>query len=347
LLADFLEQHDRKNFEIYAFDYSPEDGTTCRDRLKKSFDFFIPVGHLSDRAAAELILEKEIDILIDMHGLSSGARPGICAMHPAPLQGTYLGFIGTTAMPWIDFVVADREVLPEVLTPYFTEKPLYLDGSFIPFNKNDVVVPQLTRSQLALPTEAFVMAAFGNVYKINQELLEAWVEILNQTTNSVLWLMDDNAFTTAQLKRKFKSYGIPEGRVVFSPRSSYNEYLGRLKVADIFLDSHPYNCGSTTHDVLNCGLPIVTLRGKTMVSRMGASMLNSLGLNELITDDFQQYINLVVKISKDKTYQIELAKSVSSSMLRKQNNPHLLTASFERELIARYKNKSDASDHSI
>lgn len=135
LMADFLEHHDRDKFEIYGFDYSPEDGTTYRNRLKTCFDHFIPIGHMKDQDVAELILSNEIDILIDMHGLSSGARPGICALHPAPLQGTYLGFIGTTAMPWLDFVVADREVLPEVLTPYFTEKPLYLDGSFIPFNK--------------------------------------------------------------------------------------------------------------------------------------------------------------------------------------------------------------------
>ncbi len=347
LMADFLEHHDRNKFEIYGFDYSPEDGTSYRNRLKASFDHFIPVGPMKDQEVAELILANEIDILIDMHGLSSGARPGICAMHPAPLQGTYLGYIGTTAMPWLDFVVADREVLPEVLTPYFTEKPLYVDGSFIPFNKAEVLPQSLPREELGFDAETFVMAAFGNVYKINQELLEAWIEMLKRAPNSVLWLMDDNHYTTEQLKKKFKSYGVAENRVVFSPRCHYNEYLSRLKAADVFLDSYPYNCGSTTHDVLNCGLPIVSLRGKTMVARMGASMLNALGLNELITDNFESYIQVVTKIAADKSYQRELANSITSSMQRKQNNPHLLTASFERELLEHYETKIQATDHTF
>ena len=339
LMADFLENHDHSKVELYAFDYSPEDGTDYRARLKKSFDHFHRVGHLKDVEVAALILEQEIDVLMDMHGLSSGARPGICAMHPAPLQGTYLGFIGTTAMPWLDFVVTDRQAMPESLTPYFTEKPLYLDGSFLPLNKSNQQIDAAPRESLGLPKDVCVMAAFGNVYKINEELLNSWVEILKRSTNTVLWLMDDNAYTTEQLKKKFRNYGVPEGRVVFSPRAHYGEYLSRLKTADLFLDSYPYNCGSTTHDVFNCGVPMVTLRGKTMVSRMGASMLDAIGMNELITDTFEAYIALTLKIANDPTYRTELAASLLNSVQRKQNNAHLLTASFERELDRMYQNK--------
>lgn len=345
LMADFLEAHDRRRFEIYAYDFSPEDGTAYRGRLKNAFKYFKPVGHLTDRETAELIRNDEIDVLIDMHGLSSGARPGVCALHPAPLQGTYLGFIGTTAMPWLDFVIADRQVLPEELTPYFTEKPLYLEGSFLPFNKCDDNLPAVTRESLQLPKDAFLMAAFGNVYKLNEELLEAWIQILRQSENSVLWLMDDNQFTTDQLKLKINSYGIREGRVVFSARSNYTEYLSRLKLADVFLDSYPYNCGSTTRDVLNCGVPIVTLRGKTMVSRMGASMLTTLGMDELITNNFDEYVQLVVEISKNKNYQNELAKSITTSMQRKQKSPKLLTASLEKNLVTMLKNKHAVSSY--
>jgi predicted O-linked N-acetylglucosamine transferase (SPINDLY family) len=339
LMADFLENHNRNKFELFAFDFSPEDGTTYRERLKSTFDHFLKIGQLTDLQAASLILENEIDVLVDMHGLSSGARPGICAMHPAPLQGTYLGFIGTTAMPWLDFVVADRQVLPDSLTPYFTEKPLYLDGSFLPLNKSNENIIPAKREALGLPKESFVMAAFGNVYKINEELLNSWVEILKRSNNTVLWLMDDNTYTTEQLKKKFTSLGIPEYRVVFSPRANYGEYLARLKTADLFLDSYPYNCGSTTHDVFNCGLPMVTLRGKTMVSRMGASMLDALGLNELITDNHQAYIDLVLKIAANKIYKDELSKSLVNSVQRKQINAQLLTASFERELVRMYQQK--------
>ncbi len=332
LMADFLEAHDKSKFEIYAFDYSPEDGTPYRARLKQAFEHFHPVGTLTDREVAELVLANEIDVLIDMHGLSSGARPGICALHPAPLQGTYLGFIGTTAMPWLDFVVADRHVLPEELTPYFTEKPLYLDGSFLPLNKNMADITPITRAQVGLPEDAFVMAAFGNVYKINEDLLGAWANILKQAPRAVLWLMDDNEKTTAELKRKLKQIGVAAHQVQFSPRTSYQEYLARLHVADVFLDSYPYNCGSTTHDVLNCSLPMVTLSGKTMVSRMGRSMLSSLGLQELIANSFSEYVDITLKIAKDSDYQKELVKSVKSSMLRKQKNPKLLTASLENQI---------------
>jgi predicted O-linked N-acetylglucosamine transferase (SPINDLY family) len=339
LMADFLEAHDRRHFEIYAYDFSPEDGTAYRARLKNAFTHFKNVGHLTDRQTAELIRDDEIDVLIDMHGLSSGARPGVCALHPAPLQGTYLGFIGTTAMPWLDFVVADRQVLPEELTPYFTEKPLYLEGSFLPFNKCDDTLPTLSRESLQLPQDAFLMAAFGNVYKLNEDLLDAWIAILRQSDRAVLWLMDDNHFTTEQLKIKISCYGIEEGRVVFSPRSNYTEYLARLKLADLFLDSYPYNCGSTTRDVLNCGVPIVTLRGKTMVSRMGASMLTALGMEELITNDFDEYVQLAVKISNDNSYQADLSKSIVTNMRRKQKSPKLLTASLEKNLRIMLKNK--------
>ncbi len=345
LMADFLEAHDKHHFEIYAYDFSPEDGTAYRARLKNTFTHFKSVGHLTDRQTAELIRDDEIDVLIDMHGLSSGARPGICALHPAPLQGTYLGFIGTTAMPWLDFVIADRQVLPEELIPFFTEKPLYLEGSFLPFNKCNDALPNLSRASLNLPKDAFLMAAFGNVYKLNEELLDAWVAILRQSERAVLWLMDDNHFTTEQLKIKLTCYGIPEARVVFSPRTNYADYLSRLKLADVFLDSYPYNCGSTTRDVLNCGVPIITLRGKTMVSRMGASMLTSLGMEELITNDFEEYVRLTVKISNEPSYQTELSKSIVTNMRRKQKSPQLLTASLEKNLRLMLKNKHAISSH--
>jgi predicted O-linked N-acetylglucosamine transferase (SPINDLY family) len=235
-------------------------------------------------------------------------------------------------MPWLDFVVADRHVLPEELTPYFTEKPLYLDGSFLPLNKNMADITPITRAQVGLPEDAFVMAAFGNVYKINEDLLAAWANILKQAPHAVLWLMDDNEKTTAELKRKLKQIGVAAHQVQFSPRTSYQEYLARLQVADVFLDSYPYNCGSTTHDVLNCSLPMVTLSGKTMVSRMGRSMLSALGLQELIANSFSEYVDITLKIAKDSDYQKELVKSVKSSMLRKQKNPKLLTASLENQI---------------
>ena len=300
LLAELLENQDRQHYELYGYDYSPEDGTAHRARLKSAFDHFRPIHELSDRHVAELILEDEIDVLIDLHGLSSGARPGIFALHPAPSQGTYLGFIGTTAMPWYNFVIADRYVLPDDLALYFTEKPLYVDGSFIPLTQDQNIDRQVTRAEIGLPENGFVMAALGNVYKITQEMFTVWLTLLRLLPSSVLWLIDDNAATTKNLRSFARQSGIDDSRLVFTKRCDLQEYKARLRLADVFLDTFPYNCGSTTKDVIYAQVPIVTMSGRTMVSRMGGSIIHSLGLDELlIASNTQEYIEKTIFISQN------------------------------------------------
>lgn len=302
LLPELLEGHDKSKFEIYGYDFSPEDGTAHRERLKKAFDHLRPIRALTDRQVAELVLADEIDVLIDLHGLSSGARPGIFALHPAPKQGTYLGFIGTTGMPWFDFVIADRYALPEELTPYFTEKPLYVEGSFIPLTHDDTPVRDATRAEFGLPEDAFVMAAFGNVYKITPEMFATWMEILKEIPRAVLWLIDDNPTTTANIRKHALSAKADLSRIIFTGRSAHVEYKAKLKLADVFLDNFPYNCGSTTNDAINAGLPLVTRSGKTLVSRMGMSVLNSVNLSELITEGDLAYINTCIQLSNDQQF---------------------------------------------
>ena len=297
LLGEFLEAHDRSRFELYAYDFSPEDGTPHRDRLKQAFDHHRPIQQLADDQVVALIRADEIDILIDLHGLSSGARPGIFAARPAPLQGTYLGFIGTTAMPWFDFVVADRNVIPENTTDFFKEPPLYVDGSFLPLSLEAWPVREATRQEFGLPEQAWVMAAFGNSYKINPALFDRWLSILERLPHAVLWLIDDNPAATKNLLDYASSTGADLGRIIFSPRTGYAEYRASLRLADVFLDTYPYNCGSTTNDVIQACLPIVTVGGDTMVSRMGTSILNALNLPELIAFDLNDYENRVVKLA--------------------------------------------------
>jgi predicted O-linked N-acetylglucosamine transferase (SPINDLY family) len=300
LLPELLEGHDKTKFEIYGYDFSPEDGTAHRERLKKAFDHLRPIHTLTDRQVAEQVLADEIDVLIDLHGLSSGARPGIFALHPAPKQGTYLGFIGTTGMPWFDFVIADRYSLPEELTPYFTEKPLYVDGSFIPLTRDETPVREASRAEFGLPEDAFVMAAFGNVYKITEEMFNVWLNILKEAPNSVLWLMDDNKATTHQLKTYAQQKGADLNRIIFTGRAAHAEYLAKLRMADVFLDNFPYNCGSTTRDVIAAGVPIVTMSGKTLVSRMGGSILTKMELKELICEDSLNYKLICVLLSNNR-----------------------------------------------
>ncbi len=294
LLAEFLESHDRERFEIYAYDFSPEDGTAHRMRVLHAFDHVRPVHQLSDRDVAQLVLDDEIDVLIDLHGLSNGARPGIFALHPAPLQGTWLGFIGTTAMPWFDFVIADRHVLPENATLHFRERPLYVDGSFLPLAISGTPARTATREEFGLPQDAYVMAAFGNSYKINPALFARWMNILNRAPNAVLWLIDDNASAREQLVEQARCAGADLSRIHFSPRASHAEYRAYLSVADLFLDTWPYNCGSTTNDVLQAGLPLLTVSGNTMVSRMGSSVLNALNLGSMVARDLAHYEDMAV-----------------------------------------------------
>lgn len=298
LLPTMLQGLDRERYEVYAYDFTMDDGSEHRKKLLGMFDHVRPVHTLTDRQAAERILEDEIDVMVDLHGLSAGARPGIFALHPAPKQGTYLGFIGTTGMPWFDFVITDRHALPPEHTEYFMEKPLYVEGSFIPLTPPDENLPAVTRAEVGLPEDAFVMGAFGNVYKITPEMFEVWMQLLARMPDSVLWLIDDNTTTTENLKNHARAAQADLSRIVFSTRTVHKEFCARLKLCDVYLDTYPYNCGSTTNDVIRAGVPLVSRYGKTMVSRMGLSILSALNAIELTCVDVENYVNIVLQLSE-------------------------------------------------
>ena len=340
LMADLIEAHDRQKFDIYAFDFSPEDNTAYRARLKQAFSHVIDVRNLNDTQAAQQILTHEIDVLIDLHGLSSGARPGILALRPAPHQGTYLGFIGTTAMPWIDFVITDRFALPEGLTPYFSETPLYIEGSVIPLHHEAVTrTDAVNRHSLGLPDEAVVMACFNNIYKITPEMFAAWMRILQLTPNSVLWLLDDNPWATANLKRHAQAMGM-QNRIVFAQRCSHAEYRERLCLADVYLDTFPYNAGSTARDVLDAHLPMVTYSGNTFISRMAGSMLHAAGLDELITANLVAYEARVVALVNDPQSLASLKQRIGKTAPLWQAAPKKLIQSLEKQLSQRVKSQA-------
>jgi predicted O-linked N-acetylglucosamine transferase (SPINDLY family) len=295
LLPTFLDGHDRDTYELYAYDFSRDEKTQLRASLLSKFDHHRSISDLSDRAAAELILKDEIDILVDLHGLSSGARPGIFAYRPAPKQGTYLGFIGPTSMPWFDFVIADKEVLPPELAGHFTEKPIYLNTSFIPLISYQEQRPKPQRKALGLPEDGFIMGAFSNTYKITPEVFDVWMRLLKRIPKAYLWLIDDNDFTTENLKKEANKRGIASDRLIFMPRTTHLEFCARLTLADVFLDTFPYNCGSTTNDIVNANVPFVSRYGKTMVSRMGLSVLTTVGAQSNAVTDFAEYEKKVVE----------------------------------------------------
>jgi predicted O-linked N-acetylglucosamine transferase (SPINDLY family) len=333
LMAELLEAHDRSRVHVTAFDFSPEDGTAHRVRLKRACDEMVAIHKMSDRDAAEAIRSRGIDVLLDMHGLSSGARPGILALRPARFIGTYLGFIGTTALPWVDFVVTDRWTLPEQTTAYMTEGPLYIDGSMIPLSHQPVGATRFTREAVGLPADAVVLACFNNIYKITPELLAAWLRVLSRVDRAVLWLLDDNPWATAALRGHAARAGLDPARIVFSGRSTHAEYREKLTLADVYLDTYPYNAGSTARDVLDAGVPLVTLAGRTSVSRMAGGLLHAAGLDELIATSWDGYESLVVELAQDTAKRTALKARMHARTAEWRKAPARLIRSLEDQLL--------------
>ncbi len=297
LLPAFIQGVDSKCYELFAYDYTPAERTPLRRRLEGLFHHVRNISALSDRQAAELIARDQIDILIDLHGLSSGARPGIFALHPAPHQATYLGYIGSTGMPWFDHVIVDPQVMPAELAEHFTEQPLHLSSSFIPLTHEAPSDLPVSREQAGLPAQGFVMAAFGNVYKITPEMFACWMRCLQRIEGSVLWLIDDNPLTTRNLKMAALAQGVDPARLVFAPRCAPALFRAQLRLADVYLDSYPYNCGSTSNDVVNAEVPLVSLYGRTLVSRMGLSILTELGQPDLAVSSHAAYEDKVLEVA--------------------------------------------------
>lgn len=297
LTVEMLELHDRERFEVYGFCWSPKDGSALRQRMIEALDVYVPIGDLSDQEAAERIRAAEIDILVDLQGLTSGARINILARRPAPVQVAYLGFPGTSGMPFIDYVLCDKYVVPESVQAYFTEKPLYLPEVFQVCDRKRPVAATPTRAECGLPDDAIVFCAFNNNHKYTPELFEVWIRILQRVPNSVLWLLADNPSVQPNLRAFCSERGVDDSRLIFAPRVLPPEYLARFRQADLFLDCFPFNGGTTANDALWMGLPIVTCSGRTFASRMAGSLLHSLGLPELVVDSFEQYEQLAVDLA--------------------------------------------------
>jgi len=334
LMAEVLEAHDRSRVQVTAFDFSPDDGTAHRARLRRAVDEMVPIHSLSDRAAAEAIRGRGIDVLIDMHGLSSGARPGILAFRPAPVMGTYLGFIGTTALPWIDFVVTDRFTLPEGAAPYVTERPVYIDGSMIPLFHQPIPASRFTRESVGLPADAVVLASFNNIYKITPGVFACWLRILHRCGRAVLWLLDDNPWATAALRAHAASAGLDPARIVFSSRSTHAEFREKLTLADLYLDTYPYNAGSTARDVLDAQVPLVTLAGRTPVARMAGALLHAAGLDALVTTSLEAYEELAVGLAGDASRRVAIKEEMRRRAPSWRMAPARLARSLEEQLLA-------------
>ncbi len=299
LTAELFELHDRERFEIYGFDWSREDGSALRARVIAAMDHFERIHYLSDEAAAQLIRQHEIDILVDLQGQTLGARANMLAYRPAPIQITYLGLPATTALPFIDHVIADRFLIPESAQVNYTEKPLYMPDVYQVSDRKRRVGPLPTRASCGLPESAFVYCSFNNNHKVTPEMFAAWMRILEAVPNSVLWLLSDNVWAQDNLRREALARGIEEGRLVFAERAAPEDYLARYAVADLFLDAYPFNGGTTVNDALWMGLPVLTRAGETFASRMAGALLTAADLPELITEDLGSYEAQAIALARD------------------------------------------------
>lgn len=299
LTVELFELHDRQQFEVFGFCWSREDGSPLRQRIVNAFDHHIRIGHLDDTAAAQLIAACSIDILIDLQGLTSGARPNILAQRPAPMQVSYLGLPATCGMPAIDYILADSFVLPPELEPFMTEKPLRVPHCYQVSDRQRSVGPAISRTHCGLPEDKLVFASFNNNYKFTQEQVMAWMRILQRVPNSVLWLLADNPQVEKSIQNQARTHHVDPARLIFSGRAMPEEYMARLQLPDLFLDTFPYNAGTTANDILWMGTPILTYSGRSYISRMCGSLLTAVGLPDLITYSLADYEEKAVQLGNN------------------------------------------------
>ena len=324
LTAELFETHDRKNFEIYAFSFSQEAKDEMRHRLEKSFDRFMDVKNCSNEDIVKLSREIGIDIAIDLGGLTNDSRPDIFAMRAAPIQVNYIGYPGTMGASYIDYIIADAQVVPEKTRQHYTEKVVYLPCFQVNDSQRRVSEKQYARQEFGLPENGFVFCCFSSNYKINPKLFDSWIKILKQVNDSVLFLYSDSQEVSINLQQQAKQRGLDPGRLVFGKRMPLAEHLARYRCADLFLDTHPFNGGATVSDALWAGLPVLTFTGEAFASRMASSLLKAIDLPELITSDQDHYESLAIEMATKP----EKLQFIKEKLLRNRRTTPLFDTNF-------------------
>ena len=297
LIAELLELHDRERFEVFAYCWSPRDGSALRDRVIRAIDHLVRIDELSDLQAAQRIRADEIDIVIDLHGQTAGARPILMAQRAAPVQISFLGFPGTSAIPGVDWVVVDQFVVPPVQREFLAESPLEMPQLFqVSDRQRDCALPP-TRADVGLPAGAVVLACFNRPDKFTPEVFAAWMRILQRVPHAVLWLLCDNVGMREQLQRHVHQSNIEVERIFFIQRLKHADYLARIPLADLFLDTFPFNGGATANDILWAGVPVLTLCGRSFASRMAGSLLHAAQIPGLISYTLEDYENTAVVLA--------------------------------------------------
>ena len=334
LIAGVFEHHDRGRFETIALSFGPDDGSETRARLGRGCDRFIDVRTGSDAEIAAMVRQLEVDIAVDLKGFTQDSRPGIFAHRPAPVQVNYLAHPGTMGADYMDYIFADRLVIPPEHRSSYSEKIVYLPDSY---QANDdarrVAERTPSRAQAGLPDSGFVFACFNNSYKITPPVFDVWMRLLGANDGSVLWLLQDNEAATANLKREAEARGVEPRRLIFAPRVNVAEHLTRQGLADLFLDTLPCTAHTTASDALWVGLPMLTVLGTTFAGRVAASLLTAIGLPELVTSSLAAYEDLALSLACDPVALSRLKEKLEDN---RRNYALFDTARFTGHLEAAY-----------
>jgi predicted O-linked N-acetylglucosamine transferase (SPINDLY family) len=333
LLVGALEHADKSVFELYGFDNGWNDGSETRRRLESVLTM-VDIRSRDDLSAAAAIREREIDILVNLNVFIGGHRNGVFAKRPAPIQVNYLGFPATLGASYSDYIIGDRIVIPPDDRDYYTEKVIYLPHCYLPSDRTTEIAPaSFTRAQFGLPANGFVFCCFNNTFKITPEVFDSWMRILKSTTGSVLWLLEDNSSVAANLRTEARARGVDPARLILAKRMKLGEHLARHRLADLFVDTLPYNAHTTAIDALWAGLPVLTQRGPAFPGRVAASLLHAVGLPELITENSLDYERLAVALAANPDQLAILKCKLAQNRLAM---PLFNTALYARHLDAGY-----------
>ncbi|MFO0009309.1 MAG: tetratricopeptide repeat protein [Betaproteobacteria bacterium] len=298
LMAETFELHDRTAYEWTAFSIGPAREDAMRSRLRPCFDRFIDVRGMSDRAVAALARELRIDIAIDLNGLTFRARPGIFAARAAPVQASFLGYPGTAGAPFMDYVIADRQVIPAENAAHFDERVVWLPAAYQPNDRRRPSGPVPSRAGCGLPDHDTVFCCFNNTYKITPDVFASWMRILRAVEGSVFWRLAAAPRACENLRQQAVAAGVSPHRLVFAERVSPAEHLARHACADLVLDTLPYNAHTTASDALWTGVPVITVAGQSFAARVASSLLTAVGLPELVTASAEEYERLAIALGR-------------------------------------------------
>ena len=334
LMAELFERHDRSRFEVIGVSFGVDDKSDMRRRLVAAFDQFYDVRRKSDQEVAKLLHDLQVDIAIDLKGYTQDSRPGILAYRPTPIQASYLGFPGTMGAEFIDYIIADKTVAPFEQQPFYTEKIVHLPDCYqVNDTKRNIAERTPTRQEAGLPEEGCVFCCFNNNWKITPEVFSVWIRLLHAVEGSVLWLFRDNESAERNLRKEAQARGIDPARLVFAGRLPLEDHLARHSLADLFLDTLPYNAHTTASDALWVGLLVLTCMGNAFAGRVAASLLNAIGLPELVTHSIEDYEALALRLAKDPSLLEGYRNRLAANRL---THPLFDTDRFRRHIEAAY-----------